>query len=154
MNNLKGSSLMQPLLVKAEIQTKPTRFSMPAWVEVKLTNQQADPVLINKRLGIGYRNSLDRELFAEVFRHGENEAVSTEAVDYARDPATASDYVWLQPGETVSASFDLFDWYTLPGPGEYDLVVSYQADDSPDGHPGGLLTGIHSSNRIPLDVIA
>ena len=145
---------MQPLRVEAEMQTKPARFSLPAWVEVKLTNQQADPVLVNKRLGIGYRNSTDRELFAEVFRRGDNEVVSQEAADYQRDPSTGSDYVWLQPGETISTSFDLFDWYTLPGPGAYDLVVSYQADDSPDGHPEGLLTGIHASHRIPLDVFA
>lgn len=144
---------MQPLRVEAVIQTTPTHFSMPAWVEVRLTNQQADPVLINKRLGIGYRNSLDRELFAEVFPRSGDNVITKEAVDYQRDPSSASDYVWLQPGETVSTSFDLFEWYTLPGPGEYDLVVSYLADDSPEGYPERLLTGTYSSDRVPLDVI-
>lgn len=144
---------MGPLRVEAVVTTIPTRFSMPAWVEVKLTNQQTEAVLVNKRLGIGYRNSLDRELFAEVFPRGGDTVVSTEAADYQRDPSNATDYVWLEPGETISTSFDLFDWYTLPGPGEYDLVISYQADDSPDGYPEGLLTGVHSSKRVPLDVI-
>lgn len=144
---------MQPLRVEVETQTELTRMT-PATVTVKLINQDAEPVLINKRLSIGYRTSLDRELFAEVFRREENQVVSNEARDYQRPPAVASDYVWLQPGETFSTSFDLFHWYTLPGPGEYDLVVSYQADDSPDGYPEGLLIGTYSSNRIPFDVIA
>lgn len=144
---------MQPLRVDAVVQTTPIRLSMPAWVEVKLTNQQTEPVLINKRLAIGYRNSVDRELFAEVFPRGGDKVISRQAAYYQRDPALASDYIWLQPGETVSTAFDLVDWYTLPGPGEYELVVSYQADDSPDGHPEGLLSGIHSSDRVPFDVI-
>jgi hypothetical protein len=144
---------MEPLRVEAVLKTNPNPRSMPASVEVRVTNQQAEPVLINKRLGVGYRNDANRELFAEVFPRGGNEVVSVEARDYQRDPSRATDYVWLQPGESVSTSFDLFRWYTLPGPGEYDLVVHYRADDAPGTQLEGLLGGDHSSERVPFDVI-
>lgn len=144
---------MGPLLVEAVLQTNPNPRSMPATVTVRLTNQQAEPVLINKRLAMGYRNDLNRELFAEVFARGGSEVLSKEERDYQRDRSPATDYVWLQPGESVSTSFDLFRWYTLPGPGEYDLIVNYRADDARGAQPEGLLTGVHSSERVPLDVI-
>ncbi len=145
---------MEPLRVEARIQTHPVHFSMPCRVEVSLTNQSAQPVLINRRMAVGYRDSLDREVFAEVFRRGENEVVSQTALLYQRDPSEASDYVGLAPGQMVSNSFDLFEWYRLPAPGEYEAVFSYRADDSPDGQPQGLLGGIHSSARVPLTIIA
>jgi hypothetical protein len=144
---------MAPLRVEAVPETNPNQRSRPATVAVKLTNQHAEPVLVNKRLAMGYRNSLDRELFAEVFPRGGNDVISKEARDYQRDPPAATDYVWLQPGESVSTSFNLFRWYTLPGPGEYDLVVNYRGDDAPDAQTEGLLTGVHSSERVPFDVI-
>jgi hypothetical protein len=144
---------MEPLLVEAVLNTNPNPRSMPASVEVRLTNQQAEPVLINKRLGVGYRNDPNREVFAEVFRRGGKEAISEEARDYQRNRPQPADYVWLQPGESVSTSFDLFRWYTLPGPGEYELVISYRADDGLGAPPEGLLTGVHSSQRVPFAVI-
>lgn len=144
---------MEPLRVEVVIQTNPNPRLRPASVEVRLINQQAEPVLINKRLAMGYRNDLNRELFAEVFPRGGNDVISEEARDYQRNRPQATDYVWLQPGESVSTSFDLFRWYRLPGPGEYDLVVSYRADDAPGVQPEGLLTGVHTSERVPFDVI-
>lgn len=144
---------MEPLRVEAVVKTNPNPRSMPASVEVRLTNQQTEPVLINKRLAVGYRNDLNRELFAEVFRRGGNEVIGEEARDYQRNRPQGADYVWLQPGESVSTSFDLFRWYRLPGPGGYDLVVSYRPDDAPGVKPEGLLAGVHSSERVPFDVI-
>lgn len=145
--------MITPLLVEAVFETNLNQRTRPAIVVVKLTSQHAAPVLINKRLAIGYRNSLDRELFAEVFPRGGDEVISREARDYQRDAASPADYVWLQPGESVSTSFDLFRWYRVPGPGEYDLVVNYRADDARDAQPEGLLTGVHSSERVAFDVI-
>jgi hypothetical protein len=127
---------------------------MPCWIEVTLTNQSSDPVLINRRLSVGYRNSTDRELFVEVFRRGTDDLVSKQALLYQRDPPRQEDYVSLDPGKSISATFDLFEWYELPGPGDYDLVVSYSGDESLRNQPAGLLTGTYSSNRAPLDVIA
>ena len=147
-------SVMQTLRVEARIQTDPVRRSEPCRVKVELTNPQASPVLVNGRLGVGYRNSLDRELFAEVYRRGEGQVISRESLLYQRDPSDANDYVWLKPGEAISTSFDLFEWYELPGPGEYELVVSYQGDESPDGDPEGLLPGVHSSGRVLFTVTA
>ena len=142
---------MKPLKVEATVKTQPARLSLPCSVEVTLTNQSSDPVLIVARLSVGYKDSTDRELFAEVFRRGTNDVVSKQARLYQRDPPRHDEYAHLDPGKSISTTFDLFHWYDLPGPGAYDLVVSYSVDESPT-LPEGLLTGTYSSDRVPLDV--
>lgn len=143
---------MEPLRVEAIVKTQPAYLALPCTVEVTLTNQSSDPVLIVARLAVGYKDSTDRELFADVFQRGAGEVISKHVRLYQRSPPGSQDYVSLAPGQSISTTFDLFRWYRLPGPGEYDLVVSYRADDSPDGYPEGLLTGVHSSGRVPFDV--
>ena len=105
---------MEKLDLKVHILTQPVRLSDPCRVEVRLTNQSPDAVLINRRLAVGYRDSHARELFTEVFKRGSDEIVSQPALLYKRDFSSPADYVWLAPGESVSTSFDLFEWYSLP----------------------------------------
>ena len=146
--------MMEPLRVEALVKTQPARRSMPCIVEVTLTNQSADSFLIVARLSVGYNDSTDRELFADVFRQGTDEVVSRHARLYQRDPPGHQDYLSLEPGKSISTTFDLFKWYKLPGSGAYDLVVSYSADEWLSNQREGLLIGTYSSNRIPFDVIA
>ena len=143
--------MMEPLRVEATVKTQPARLSLPCLIEVTVMNQSAAPLLIIARLSVGYRNSTDRELFAEVFRRGTNDLVSKEARLYQRDPPRHDEYVELDPGKSISTTFDLFRWYDLPGPGAYDLVVSYSIDQSLT-LPQGLLTGTYSSDRVLFDV--
>lgn len=145
--------MMETLRLDATVKTQPARIALPCLVEVKLTNQSSDPVLINGRLSVGYRDSTDRELFVEVFRRGTDDLVSKPTLLYQRDPPRAEDYVSLDPGKSISTTFDLFEWYDLPGPGDYDLVASYNGDQSLRNQPAGLVTGTYSSDRVPLDVI-
>jgi hypothetical protein len=145
--------MMEAIRVEATVKTQPARFSMPCWVEVILTNQSSAPVLINGRLSVGYRNSINRELFAEVFRRGTDDVTSKDARLYQRDPPQQQDYVSLDPGKSISTTLDLFKWYDLPGPGDYDLVVSYSGDEFLRNQPEDSLAGIYSSDRVPLDVI-
>lgn len=143
---------MQTLDLKVRILTQPVRFSGPCSVEVRLTNQNPDPVLINRRLAVGYRDSHARELFAEVFKPGSSEIVGQPALLYNRDFSSPADYVWLAPEESVSTSFDLFEWYTLPGPGAYDLIVYYQGDEPLAAKPANLLPGVYASEPLALNV--
>jgi hypothetical protein len=140
------------LQIKVRILTQLVRFSYPCKVEVQLTNRSINAVLINRRLAMGYRDSDARELFAEVFKRESDEVVSEEALLYNRDFSQTDDYVWLAAGQSVSTSFDLFEWYTLPGPGEYDLIVYYQADEPLAAKPANLLSGVYVSERIALSV--
>lgn len=145
--------MTQILKVDARIQSQPVLRSMPCWVEVTLINPLAEPVMINGRLAMGYKERPNRELFAEVFGRGGDAIVSKEARLYQRDLPSDADYISLQPGESVSTKFDLFKWYTLASIGDYDLVVSYSPDTPARHQPSTLLTGIFSSDRIPFSVI-
>jgi hypothetical protein len=109
-------------------------------------------VLINRRLAVGYRDSHARELFAEVFKPGSSEIVSQPALLYKRDFSSPADYVWLVPGESVSTSFDLFEWYSLPSAGEFELIVCYQADEPLAPKPAELLLGTYCSERLAFSV--
>ena len=144
---------MKTLRIDVRIITQPVRIPDPCLVEVQLTNPSAQPILINRRLAVGYHDSHARELFAEVFRRGSYEVASKMTKLYERDFSPPEDYVRLPPMQTVSTSFDLFDWYSLPSAGDYELVVYYQADEPLALKPVGLLFGIHSSARIAFTVV-
>ena len=143
---------MQTLDLKVHILTQPVRLSGPCWVEVRLTNQSTESVLINKRLAVGYRDSDARELFADAFKRGSTEIVSQKALLYERAFSPREDYVWLAPGQSVSTSFDLFKWYSLPTAGEFELVMYYQADEPRAAKPAELLPGTYASERIVFSV--
>ena len=144
---------METLDLKVHILTQPARLSHPCKIEVRLTNQSLNPVLVNRRLAVGYRDSHARELFAEVLKRGTGEIVSKPAQLYNRNFSSPDDYVWLAPGQSVSTTFDLFEWYTLPGPGEYHLIVYYQADEPLAAKPPDLLIGTYASAPIVLNVL-
>jgi hypothetical protein len=148
----KGFVIMETLHLEVRILAQPVRLSSPCKVEVRLTNRSLDAVLINRRLAVGYRDSAARELFVEVYRRGSDEVVSQKALLYQRDFSSPEDYVWLAPGQSIAASFNLFEWYSLPSAGEFELIVYYQADEPLAPKPAGLLTGTYSSERIVLDV--
>jgi hypothetical protein len=151
-NTKEKDSAMETLDLKVRIVTQPVHFSGPCRVEVRLTNQSPDAVLINKRLAVGYRDSAARELFAEVFKRESTEIVSQKALLYERAFSPPEDYVWLAPGQSVSTSFDLFEWYSLPTRGDFELIVYYQADEPLAAKPAGLLSGTYASERIALNV--
>ena len=51
-------------------------------------------------------------------------------MDYDRHPPQRDDYVELAPhAEPRRTEIDLPYWYRLPGPGDYELVAYYQADE-------------------------
>jgi hypothetical protein len=151
MPNKKGSA-METLDAQVRILTQPVRLSQPCKVEVRLTNQSTDAVLINRRLGVGYRDSVARELFVEVYKRESGEVVSQKALLYQRNFSSPEDYVWLSSGQSVATSFDLFEWYSLPSAGEFELVVCYQADEPLAPKPQGLLPGTHCSGRVAFNV--
>ena len=143
---------METLDVNVRILTQPVRLSHPCEVEVRLTNRSPDAVLINRRLAVGYRDSVARELFVEVYKRGSDEVVSQKALLYQRNFSSPEDYVWLAPGQSIATSFDLFEWYSLPSAGEFELVVCYQADEPLAPKPAELLPGTYCSERVAFNV--
>ena len=144
--------IIEALKVAASVLTHPVRLTRPCLIEVRLTSRSPEPVLINRRLAVGYRDRHARELFAEVFRRGSGEIVSQPTLLYQRDFSRPEDYGPLAPGESVATTFDVFQWYALPSAGDFDLVVSYQADEPRAPKPAGLLAGTYASERVTFHV--
>jgi hypothetical protein len=140
------------LHVEANILAQPVRRSQPARVAVRVTNSGTEPIVVNARLAVGYRESQARELFVEIFKPGSDDVVSQPTQLYQRSFSPPDDYRTLQPGASLASEFDLFDWYALPGPGSYELVVYYTADEPLASPPDNVLRGTHASARVALEV--
>lgn len=141
---------MSPLLVEVAVPGALAR-SEPAPVTVTVINDSAEPVVVNRRMAPGYRDSDSRELWAEV-RDPDGVPVETASIDYERDYPGPGDYGELAPGESISTQFDLFHYARPQAAGRYRLVVVYQADEPTPSRPAGVVTGEHASQPVALEV--
>jgi hypothetical protein len=142
----------RPLDIKVQLPSEPIYPGAPCPVEVTIVNQAVEPVMVNRRLAIGYQDSLARELFIELRDPKTDSPAPVLEVDYQRDFSPSSDYGYLPPGEKVSVSFDLFEWSEPVNPGTYLLVVHYQADEPLADPPLEILHGVYASKPIILKV--
>ncbi len=141
---------MSPLRVEARI-SGPVARSGPAPVSVTITNVSDEPVLVNRRLAPGYRDSTSRELWADILDESGGPAeVST--IDYERDLPAAGDFGELAPAESIATEFDLFHYARPRRPGRYTVTIVYQADEAAAGPPAGIVAGEHAAAPIELDV--
>jgi hypothetical protein len=121
-------------------------------VRVRLRSAGDEPLVVCRRLAVGYRGSDGRELFADVFAPGSDVVVSERSKLYDRDPPSVDDYGPLAPGEELETEFDLIRWYALPGPGTYELQVFYEADGEGTPPIPGVVHGIVASERVRFDL--
>jgi hypothetical protein len=129
----------------------PAARSGPAPVTVTVTNVSDAPVLVNRRLAPGYRDSTSRELWADVRdEQGAEAAVAT--IEYERDFPAPEDYAELAPGESVAGGFDLFRYARPRWPGRYAVTITYQADEPVASPPPGVVAGEHPADPIVVDV--
>jgi len=143
----------RPLEIIVQLPSEPIYPGAPCPIEITIVNQTVEPVMINRRLAIGYSNCLARELFIKLRDAKTGSEVPIREVDYQRDFSPPSDYGFLPPGEKVSVSFDLFEWYEPVNPGTYLLVVHYQADEPLADPPLEILHGVYSSKPMELSII-
>jgi hypothetical protein len=141
---------VSPLRVEAAL-AGPVARSGPAPVRVTVTNVSDGPVLVNRRLAPGYRDSTSRELWADV--RGEDGAEAAVAtIEYERDLPRPEDYVELARGESVSGEFDLFHYARPRWPGRYAVTITYQADEAVASPPAGVVAGEHPADPIAVEV--
>jgi len=140
------------LRIEVRIPTENIRLADPCPIEVAIINEGSVAVGVNSRLAVGYRRSLHRELFVDIFRAGAAEPVGIETQLYDRAPARPADFRRIGPGDALRTSFDLFEWYSVPAAGRYELVVCYQADEKLAKPPAGTASGVHCSPRTALVV--
>jgi hypothetical protein len=129
----------------------PVARSGPAPVTVTVTNVSDAPVLVNRRLAPGYRDSTSRELWADV-RDESGAPAPVATIDYERDLPAPEDYAELAPQESMSGEFDLFHYARPQRPGRYEVTVVYQADEAVARPPDGVLAGEHAADPIAVDV--
>jgi hypothetical protein len=123
-------------------------------LKVEIRNNSGSEILVNKRLAIGYRNSLSRELYLTITDKHSAENVGLQKVLYERKFSSSSDFIWLLPQQQISTQFNLFDWYEIPSSGTYTIQIFYQADEELAFKPEGLCRGVFSSEEKILTVLS
>ena len=121
-------------------------------IKVDIRNVSTSAVIVNKRLSVGYQNSLSRELYLTIFKKGTSVKVGQQKVLYERNFSPESDFVWLLPQQQTSTHFNLFNWYEMLPEGIYSIRVCYQADEELAYQPDGLCKGVHCSEEKTLTV--
>jgi hypothetical protein len=133
-------------LLKIEAEVAPDApLARPFMVSVTVENTSGRPLVVNKRLAVGYRDSLARELFV-TWENATGSAGPPRLVtrDYERPYAT-DEYAILPAGSEITTSFDLWKWYRPTEPGTYQVVFHYQADEAHPDRPDDVVRGVHSS---------
>ena len=124
----------------------------PCMITVKLINRHSDKLRVNRRMAVGYEKNLSRELFADIFDRQTKQKAKIWEVDYHRNFPVPTDYVYLEPGESLITTFNLFEWYLPASPGKYTLIVYYQADEELAESPEDIVRGVFASQPKELDV--
>lgn len=130
-------------------------FDVPAEIQpgqvceitVEIKNVSKTSTIVNKRLSVGYQQSLSRELIVTICKFDSEEDVGIQKVLYDREFSPPEDYIQLLPNQQISTKFNLFDWYEIPTAGVYTIQVFYQADEKLAYKPDGLCEGIFASNE-------
>jgi hypothetical protein len=141
---------VSPLRVVASL-AGPVARSGPAPVSVTVTNVSDAPLLVNRRLAPGYRDSTSRELWADV-RDESGAPAPVATIDYERDLPVPEDYATLAPQESVAGEFDLFHYARPQRPGHYVVTIVYQADEPVAGPPAEVVAGEHAAEPLSIDV--
>jgi hypothetical protein len=147
-NHSENKEVLKVSLITADVVS----IGKPNEVEVSITNVSPSPVLVNKRLSVGYQASQARELFFKITERASKKNVGKQTVLYERDFSIPSDYIWLKPNEHIDTRLDLFKWYQIPAKGSYEITVCYQADEGLAHKPEQLITGTFCSEPKLIEV--
>ena len=143
----------QGILLRSSLLTKEIRAGSPIKVELVLQNNSDSSFVVNKRMAIGYKSSLSRELYVELKFENDGENLPYYESDINRDFSPKSDYVSLAPGEKLSRIIDLYEFYTPKGPGNYQAIIYYQADEELASLPKNVLKGTYKSDPVYFGVL-
>ena len=118
---------LHQLMLKISLQRSTVRLGEPVPVVVELVNQSQTEIVVNSRMGMGYPDSLDRELYCEILQEDGDAYMDYQAymIDYRRKALGDAFFTTLAPGEGVASTFDLHQWYHLVRPGVYQIRVVY-----------------------------
>jgi hypothetical protein len=138
------------LILTVKLPALPAARSRPCRVQAILANSGPEAVLVNRRMALGYRDHVARELYADLLEAGSRKPAKYREVDYEREFSPPSDYIALAAGQEISSTFDLFKFYKPDRPGAYELTLHYQADEELAQTPDGIVKGVVSSEPVHL----
>jgi hypothetical protein len=141
------------LQLTVDFQTGPIYLNKPLWVTVTLKNIGQVPVLINKRLEMGYRKSISRELYAEMENMGTPKKPAYSPAKINRDDPAAEDYSSLQAGESITKKIDFFQYYHAKKPGKHKVQFFYQGNEARKNRPVDVYKPIIASEIVFIDVL-
>lgn len=127
-------------------------LNQPCLIEVALWNRGETAVLVNKRLSLGFRDQLARELIAAIKDAAGGQPVELQHLSIDRNFSPAADYIELPPGQAITKTVDLFAYYKPEQTGIFTVTLYYQAGEPASRAPADVVRGIYSSNSIELDV--
>lgn len=111
-----------------------------------LTNTGVDSIPVNRRLSLNHPDEIEecRELYLRVLDEAGEEI---RFAAWLRVPElTSEDFASLAPGESVSQTYNLLDFYTLARPGTYSIQAVYENIFAPAG--GEAWQGKLESNAV------
>ena len=102
-------------------------------IEVALTNRGKSALVVNSRLGMGYPDSTERDLYFEIQAEDRR---STWRIKHllliaTRKSLSEEFFAELQPGESLRKTFDLQAWYRLIQAGVYVVRLIYDPESYP-----------------------
>jgi len=120
--------------------------------EIILSNQSDSSFWVCKWMGIGY-HAADGRVYCEIYQADNSRYYGYQSwqIDYNPAQRRKKDFRLLEPGEQVTSSFDLQEWYRLVDPGEYQIKVGYSPQPF-DSVPDLYLTPV-MSERVTITVI-
>lgn len=145
----------QGLMLEARAAATTFHCDGPICVNVVLRNASAEPRLVNGRLGVGYEDVANRELYFRIL-DAEGRLVpvpSAERVRLHRGPLRREDFVVLKAGQSLETEADITIWQKIREPGRYEVVFTYDNVDS--GAEFGLdsWTGTVVAGPVSIEVI-
>ncbi|MFC4635121.1 hypothetical protein ACFO3O_14470 [Dokdonia ponticola] len=140
------------LTLKIHLQDSMVYFNKPFQVKVTLENTSKDTLMVNKRLSVGYENSISRELYFNIIDANTKEVIGIPTESYDRPPTYFNEYGVLKPKESISTTFDLSEWQEIhlpKGKHQLEIVAFYQADeDYFDKRPENVVQGLFQSEPV------
>jgi hypothetical protein len=122
---------------------------------VRLHNVSDAPVWVNRRMGVGYEDGFERELYFEVFDESGTLVPAPEnaRVDVHRMPPTRDDFTQLDPGGMAEATVQVSFWQPFKASGAFQIVFTYE--NLQDGSEFGMraFTGIVSAPPVFLKIV-
>jgi hypothetical protein len=144
-----------PLTLTARADATTFRRGASIPIVLTLANTSTTPLWVNRRIGVGYQDSLFREVYFTVTDAVTGAVVPVADKDRAdahRLPPSRADFAELAPGAMRSERIDLAIWFRFPRAGRYRVAFTYHNDADGAEHELRAFTGVVAAAPIELAI--